>query len=636
MPYPQNSGARLNRVLSEQSTLLRLALALLAAVGALYIGEHIYLGEYLTTDENSYMFQAWIFLQGKFSLSCPPLEDAFFHRMIICDDQAGWVSRYPPAHSIWLMPGIALEFPRLMTAVAASLSVWFISGAGEKLAIPAWCTGLLLMISPYFWLMQGSVLSHTSGLATTAILVWAYLAWFQERKLAFAAIAGLAWAFLFLNRSYTAVWIAIPLSVHALLCLYQSLGRIDFKRIFAGTIVFAACSSVGIVMYICYNHTITGNALTSTFLYYDPSEGPGFGSVHGREHTPATGGSFLKNNLTALNVNLWGFTGSLFAWLALSLIGWRKMITPLFLSATFLVWVSYSAFWFPGILEVQPIYYYETLPFVILTAAMGLKRLFEAPWCLPSWSKLLVVSLMIFGTASIAFKTFQINAQVVTKRNAYTHAFQGVIRNVPTDSIVVLEGLHKDILAQNSWNPYGLDSKPLILRNVHGVTQVIPALFPGRPVFKISGWTPKAAEPMAGPESKIRTIHASRMLHATGERNKLSTTHTLIAQAGQHKEGLLAYSARQYLIPGSYEATFYLNARGNPGEIIGHVEFIDVETKTALGQHDVFAGDKTVVLKLDVDTIGLAEPRVVYRGKGSLEFGRIELHLISTEILDPL
>ena len=128
MPYPQNSSARLNRVLSEQSTLLRLALALLAAVGALYIGEHIYLGEYLTTDENSYMFQAWIFLQGKFSLSCPPLEDAFFHRMIICDDQAGWVSRYPPAHSIWLMPGIALEFPRLMTAVAASLSVWFKAG----------------------------------------------------------------------------------------------------------------------------------------------------------------------------------------------------------------------------------------------------------------------------------------------------------------------------------------------------------------------------------------------------------------------------------------------------------------------------------------------------------------------------
>ena len=100
MPYQQNSGDRLNRVLSEQSNLLRLALALLEAVGALYIGEHIYLGEYLTTDENSYMFQAWIFLQGKFSLSCPPLEDAFFHRMIICDDQAGWVSRYPPACSV--------------------------------------------------------------------------------------------------------------------------------------------------------------------------------------------------------------------------------------------------------------------------------------------------------------------------------------------------------------------------------------------------------------------------------------------------------------------------------------------------------------------------------------------------------
>ncbi len=631
MPYPEFPGARINRVLSEQSTLLRLFLSLLAGFGALYIGEHIYLGEYLTTDENSYMFQAWIFLQGKFSLPCPPLEDAFFHRMIICDDQAGWVSRYPPAHSVWLIPGIALEFPRLMTAVAAFLSIWFISGAGEKLGVPAWCTGMLLMLSPYFWLMQGSVLSHTSGLATTAVLVWAYLTWYQERNPAFAIIAGLAWAFLFLNRSYTALWIAAPLALHTLLCLYQCRRHENFKRIFAGTCLFAACSSLGIITYLLYNHIITGDALTSTFLYYEPDEGPGFGRVHGREHTLAIGWSYIKNNITALNVNLWGFKGSLFAWLALSLIGWRKTITPLFLSVTFLVWVSYGAFWFPGILEVQPIYFYETLPFVILSAALGFKRLFETPWRLPAWSKPGVVSLMILAVTLIALKTFQLNANVVSKRNAYTLAFQKVIRNVPAESIVVLEGLHKDILAQNSWNPYGLDSKPLILRNVHGVMQLIPALFPDRPIYKVSGWTPKAAEPIVRSASKARTITAARMQHATGMRNKSGSPHTIIARVGQHKEGLLAYSVRQYLIPGSYEATFHLKARGNLGETIGHVEFIDVETKHIFERHDIVAGDDAVALKFETDMIGLAEPRVVYQGIGELEFERVEVRLITAK-----
>ena len=120
-------------ILSDRHFLARLALALLVAGGALIIGEKIYFGEYLTTDENSYMFQAWLFLQGKLSQSCPPLEDAFFHRMIICDEQVGWVSRYPPAHSIWLVPGVALGYPRLRSAVAAFLAVWFLSAAAARL-----------------------------------------------------------------------------------------------------------------------------------------------------------------------------------------------------------------------------------------------------------------------------------------------------------------------------------------------------------------------------------------------------------------------------------------------------------------------------------------------------------------------
>ena len=628
MPYPVPPGARLNRALSLQSTLLRIVLALLAAFGSLYIGESIYLGEYLTTDENSYMFQAWIFLQGKLSLPCPPLEDAFFHRMIICDNQVGWVSRYPPAHSVWLMPGVALGNPRLMTAVAAFLSTWFLTGAGEKLDIPAWCTGLLLFASPYFWLMQGSVLSHTSGLLATAILLWAYLTWLQERKILFAAIAGFAWAFLFLNRSYTALWIALPFAINALLNLIQSRKRADSSRIIAGTFLFAACSSLGIVLYLYYNYIVTGDAFTTTFLYYDPSEGPGFGLVHGREHTPAIGWAFLKYNLKALDVNLWGFLGSLLVWLALGLIGWKKRISPLFLSATFLVWISYSAFWFQGILEVPPIYYYETLLFMVLTAAMGLQRVFQATWRAPSWGKFLVACLMLLSIAPFAYKTFKLNAQVVTKRTAYTHIFQGIIRDVPAGSIVVLEGVHKDILAQNSWNPHGLKSEPLILRNVHGVLQVIPILFPNRPIYRVSGWAPKPAEPILNLDDMPRMIGASQMRHVTGIRNKAVEPPTLLARAQDHSEGLLAYAVKHYLVPGTYEAVFQVNARGNPGEEIGRVEVIDVESGKVLGQRDIIAGDNSVVLNFKASLISLAEPRVLYRGRGVLEIERIEIRLI--------
>ncbi len=628
MPYLSSPGARITGMLSEQSTLVRLILALIAAAGALYIGEVIYLGEYLTTDENSYMFQAWIFLQGKFSLPCPPLEEAFFHRMIICDDQVGWVSRYPPAHSVWLMPGIALGYPRLMTAVAAFLSVWFLTGASERLKIPAWITGLLLLISPYFWLMQGSVLSHTSGLATTAIMLWAYLVWLQDRKVVFAVIAGLAWAFLFLNRSYTALWIALPFGLDALLRLAQHRKQPDFGRLFKGTFLFATSSSLGIVLYFYYNHIITGDAFTTTFLHYDPTEGPGFGKVRGGEHTPAMGWGFLKYNIKALNVNLWGFSGSLLLWLALALIGWRKGITPLLLSCTFLVWIAYSAFWFRGILEVPPIYYYETLVFVILLAAMGLQKLFRASWPTPRWGKLLVACLLITSVAFMAIKTFKTNAQVVTKRTAYTHAFQQVIRDVPAESIVVLQGLHKDILAQNSWNPHGIDSEPLILRNVNGVLQVIPTLFPDRPVYRVSGWKPGAAERIQNLDQFVRTIYATRMRFSTGNREE----DKLIARAREHTAGLLGYAVKQYLVPGLYEATFRLNAVGEPGEIIGRAE-VKINTRRVPVIREINDGDETIVLNFEASDISLAEPRIHYSGKGRLELERIEIRLLEPKLL---
>lgn len=612
-------------MLSDRRTFIRCTLALIVAFGGLLIGEHIYLEEYLTTDENSYMFQAWLFLQGKFNLPCPSLKEAFFHRMIICDEQVGWLSRYPPAHSVWLIPGIAVGYPRLMTAIAGFLAVWFLTKAGEKLEIPTWCTGLLLLISPYFWLMQGSVLSHTSGLASTALMLWAYLVWLKDRKTLYAAIAGLAWAFLFLNRSYTALWIALPFGIDALVRLAQHRNR----TIFVGTVAFAACSSLGIILYLLYNYAITGDALMPTFLQYNATEGPGFGMVNGKEHTPAIGWEFLKYNFSSLNVNLWGFSGSLLIWLGLSIIGWRKGITPLLLSATFLVWISYSAFWFRGILEVPPIYYYETLVFVIISTALGLKRLFELDWPLPQWSKVLMACLLVVTVAPVAFETFKVNAQVVTKRNSYKHEFQRVIRGVPPNSIVVLKNVHKDILQQSSWNPKGLGSDPLILRDKHGVMQVIPHLFPNRPVYLVSGREPEPAQAVDNINGS-RTMNAAHMRATTGDRTTPPEQPGRFAHSPEHGKGFLGAGIKQYVIPGVYEVKFTVKAEGQQGARIGHVEVIDSSSGSVLGSRDLVPGDNKVVLKINPDKVSMAVPRVFFNGEGRLEFYQVEVRLVSS------
>lgn len=619
MPQIQS---RFPGILTDRHLFIRLVLALLVAGGALIIGEKIYFGEYLTTDENSYMFQAWLFLQGKLSQSCPPPGRCFFssHDHLRRPGGVG-IALPPPAHSIWLIPGVALGYPRLMSAVAAFLAVWFLTSAAERLRISIWISGAMLIISPYFWLMWGSVLSHTSGLAATAIMLWAYLVWIQDRKQAYAALAGLAWAFLFLNRSYTALWIALPFAIDAL----SRLAWMRDRRQLGGTLLFATCAVLGIGLYLAHNHMLTGNALLPPFLHYNPTEGPGFHSVNGKEHTLAIGWEFLKYNLSKLNTNLWGFSGSLLVWLALSVYGWRKDLSPLLLSATFLVWIGYTAFWFRGILELPPIYYYETLAFMLLSAGLGLQRLCSLQWWAPRWRRVLATALLAVMILPAAVHTFRENARIISKRTHYTHQFQQVIRGVPPGSIVVLRGLHKDILAQNSWNPRGLQSDPLIVRDVHGVIPLIPRLYPGRSLYLVSGWTPSPAQELPVESSINRDIPALQTNARTGSNHPSTDPPLRTAEAPADRKGKLGFGTKQYLLPGHYTIQYRVRASGGPAEIPGRVDILDRKRKRVLASRKVLPGQKTITLTIQVDEITLVEPRVFFNGEGKLEFESIRI-----------
>lgn len=603
-------------------------LALLVAVGALLIGEYVYLGEYLTTDENSYLFQAWLFLQGELRLDVPPLKEALFHRMIIIDDQAGWLSRYPPGHAAWLMPGVAAGYPRIMVAVAAFLSVLFLVKAGERLKVSFWLIGSLLLFSPYFWLMQGSVLSHTSGLAATAIMVWAYLVWLQDRSASYAAIAGLAWAFLFLNRTYTAVWIALPFAVDALLRLFHSRTRNQL----IGTLVFAGCAATGVVLYLIYNAATTGNPFIPTFLIYNSTDGPGFGVRNGKLHSPAIGLEFLKYNLNALNNRLWGFTGSLIAWFVLVIAGWKKGITPLMLAATLLIWLGYTGFWFRGINQVAPTYYYETLVFMILTAGMGLSRLLCLLRRTSGWVVVFVVMLLVSVVGTYSFTNFKANADVISKRHSFKAEFQRVIHDVPSGSIVLLNHVPKDIRDEASWNPHGLKSDPLIMRDGYGILHPIHYLFPNRPVYMVKGPFPKPAQLLSNIDGEIPVIHANNMHTNTGFPTNNAKEFRRIAEASKHKKGYLGYRRYQYLISGKYEVKFFLDAAGTENVVIGRVDLAKDLGEEVLVRQEILPGDSVVTLNISLDEPTLVEPRVFFKGNGRLVFDRIEIRLVEANV----
>ena len=568
-----------------------------------------------------------MFLQGEISQQAPAGVESFFHRMVINDEQAGWLSRYPPAHSLWLMPGVAVDNPRLMVAVAAFISVWFISLAGERLNIPIWMTVGLLFASPYFWLMQGSVLSHTSGLAATALMIWAYLAWLEDRKLSFLAIAGLAWSFLFLNRTYTAFLIAIPFGIHALMMLLQS----RTLRSLLATAIFAGCSLVGVVLFFFYNFLTTGDPFLPTYLYYNKSDGLGFGirNIPDFNFTPQRGWEYIKFNLATLNVRLWGFWGSLLAWLVLTFLGWKgKGISLLMLSITLLVFLGYGAFWFKGIKEVAPVYYYETLVFIVLLAGLGLNRLINFNWPIPKLGQAIASCAVLVFVGQAAAKTFYAHGVEIIHRNLEKVQYQSMIRAVPPNSVVLISGFPPDILDETSWNPKGIASDPLVMRAGYGDRHLIHHYYSDRNIYHVHGRPPQPPRLLDDINGEIPVLLAAKMKSKIGTKNE----HIRIAQAPHDDKGPLAFGIKQYFVPGKYEIKYFIKASGEYGQEVGVVELLENKHKKRLAFQNLKAGDNTVVFNVELDKITLVEPRIHFLGNGRLEFDRIEMRLVEHNV----
>ena len=603
---------------------IRIGFALMAAFGSLLVGEFVYLKEFLTTDENSYLFQAWLFLQGDMKAECPGIIKSFFHRMIVCDEHLGWFSRYPPAHSLWIMPGVAVGFPRLMTAAAAFLTLWFLTKAGDRLGISIFITSILVLVSPYFWLMQGSILSHTSGLAATALMIWAYLIWLQDRKILFAAIAGLAWSFLFLNRTFTAFLIALPFAVDALIRLNYARNWHNFK----GTVLFACCAGSGAVLFFLYNYHASGDPLMPTYLLYDPKDGLGFGQRHSIRnvsvtHTPMIGLEFIWNNLVTLNVRLYGFFGSLFVLLALTLIGWDRKISPIFVVASLLVWIGYGAFWFEGIEWVAPVYWYETLVFITLLAGLGLQKLVNKYFAKSKISVVLISGIVLLFVGKLSFTTFDTAAQKITDDLEFKLQYQNIIQGVPPDSIVILGRVHKDIMSWNSFNPRGLDSDPLVVRDGLGIKHALYHLFPDRPVYRVDGHEGEPAKLVENHDGKITTIYPEDMGLRVGKIDE--STSFSVAEQPEDKIGRLGFGVHQYYIPGHYKVKYYFEALGPVGQDIGKVEVKAGYGAETLAASFVKSGETLAILEFDVKKIKIVEPIIHFTGIGKLIFKNIEI-----------
>ncbi len=621
----------------KTSRFIRPAAAGLAVLLSFLAATAIYRAAPVTSDENSYLFQAHRFVEGRLRLPYPgPHAGAFFHFMIILDPEHGWLSRYPPGHPLWLTPGVWLGEPRLMVYLAAGLSVILLCAAGRQIGVSPGAAAAVLLLSPYFISMHGTLLSHTSGFLYSAAMLAAYLAWKRTWKGRYAVLAGLAWGMLFLNRTFAAGLIALPLGLDALFAGARNLRN---RRALIGVALLAGAAGAGSLVYFEYNRRAVGDPGTPTYLYYEPSEKLGFGPRHTQgvtvDHTPAKGLRELRDNLVDLDLWLWGFRGSLAAALLLALAGWNAKYTPLLLGSAVSVWVGYIFFWFRGIPEVGgPVYYFEALPMILLGAGSGLESLHRRlVRRFPRWRMIWPALAVIAGLNTA--RVLRDRALTLRQPQERRRVISAALASAPPGSVVFVRNFKFPRVGELVFNLRGLESDPLLVDGRWGGALgawIWERIFRDRPVFHINGQSPDRLVPLdfaeVPKEIFWEAVHTHRLVgvnETDGEGRRFRSA------APPAEPGIMSFGRHLILAPGErYRLSFNLRAGDDPAAARLDVVLDGGQVILAGKDLELPPGtDRTYLLEFQAPGMVWAEPRVHYEGGGKVMLDRVGLEWLS-------
>ena len=601
-----------------------------AAIVTFSVSQVVFRNAAITTDEHAYIMQSFTFSEGKIAWPFPPAPEFFTHEMMIMDKDVGWISRYPPGHAFWLIPGMLLGQPRIMVSVAAALSIFIMGNLGFLLRFSSWIFPLLLLVSPYFIFMNGTLLSHTSGLPAAALMLFSYIYWKKNEKPLFALYAGLAWSLLFINRTFTGLLIALPFALDALWDLYR---RRDWQT-FRATCFFAGAASVGVFFYLLYNYLAVNDPLLPTYLYYAPSDKLGFGLRNEGYfpiiHTFSLGLTYLWENMVLLDKWLFGFQGSLLAAFVLTVWGWHKRWSILCVAAVFSVFTGYVFFWFEGIRDVGPVYYFELLPFILLAASFGLQKIIILLFSYPRAEKAVyALAILVVSTMSLGFMWRE--GRQLRSYQLIIGQFQHIVSTAPANSMILVEMfdgmnfVHKG----TSLNPRGLKSDPLMVAAGKHHPRIILDIFPDRDAYHLYREGEKlvlAPYTNTDPITYNYSITGTGATTGTNEKNADESS-LRTALEGRDKKGWLVLGDQRLVVPGNYLLTVDVQVCKATAESPVRLEIVADNSSVVIAATDFtnLCEVTPYVMDFSIKTISKIEPRVFYGGKGDVSFGDIRL-----------
>ncbi len=603
-------------------------LACVIAGSAAYTASHLaFCRAPPTTDENCYVFQANSILDGRLFRPYPGMfSGALNQKQIIFIPRKGMVSRYAPGHALWLLPGVILGDPFIMSAIGAALVLLMLVKCGALLDVPRAAIIVFLLCSPHFIMTFGTLLSHTSGLMASSLMLLSYVLWRKTGLIKFAIFAGLAWGWLFHNRTLTAICFVVPFGADALFQMW----RRPEKKPLSGVLAFAVTSVICATLLFAYNYILTGQVLGMTHSAYDPSEAMGFGPRHTKgitiHHDFANGLRNLRDNLVHLDLWLFGFRGSLVVAVSLALIGWNWTWTPLLAGVYTATWLGYIFFWYPGPQETGPGYYLETLPFLCVASGMGVGRIWSLSKRLPRQRA--VVAILCTALLAAAAGRFMIKSGRELREFLLDRGLMlACCRSAPPDSLIFFE--HSAIEDYMINNPRGVDSDPLMIRTFPGVDKTVIKYFTGRSYFYLrQNGLSFHLEPAATNLVLDVSIPAFSMAYHTGSNVREGNKNLRRAESLTHDKGWLAFGRNVPLFPGRFVISYDMDISDCTDDEYACV--LDAATDSGniiLAEKKIFGSPSSDVLTMEfvVDDFMSVEARVYYSGCGSLAFRAIRI-----------
>ena len=166
----------------------------------------------LTDDENTYDFQAKTLLAGRIVNPPPPVPNNF-NNVFIINDGLCWVGKYTLGHPLVIAFGMMFGSRYIGTIGLSILTLLLLYGIAKelyhdrKVALLALCLGA---VSPFFFMVSSSRLSHTTTAFFLALFMYLFL--YVRRtektglKFLLSLLAGLSLGYAFNTRQMTGIW----------------------------------------------------------------------------------------------------------------------------------------------------------------------------------------------------------------------------------------------------------------------------------------------------------------------------------------------------------------------------------------------------------------------------------------------